>query len=634
MTKKGMLWATLLLLVAFRLYLTGDRDILALNAPHDEFWYVDAAFNRIWWGSYNEMTLIHLPTYSVWLMGVDLLGIPARLAIDLVWLLACGYLAYALRRLTGITWAALVLFIFLAFHPYTIRIFDRALAETLLTVLSTAVLAAGMELWNRRREGTSAARCCATLVYGIGFGAAYHTRSEGVVLLLPLGLLALWSFVDRQHLWSDASRHSLLSPLFGLPLLATVLLGLGFSAANHAKWGVWASQELDAPGYRGAMAALNSIDTGPTPKQITVTQEMLRLGFQASITLRELQPAMTGTTGQQWVAIASPYVSAKGEIANGWFYWALRDVAARSGWHASAALAELKYAAVATELQQAFADGRLKKRFVFSSFIDPDTRKWVPDLPASLGRILLLIIRPRAENLEIPAENASLTQFSEYVAVTGRRAPALAATVGGWVTAPLGSRVGLNGENGQIFWQGLGPVRPDVPDAYGFLVSAQGFKAPDTLQVHTPEGRVLSVALSALQQGRVTELAQAGLSSGLRVGVERLEIAEPRKRADRFLGRLGRFYVGLHYLICSAIVMFGAIWLVRRTRTAESMLFMLLAAAISARVGLFAILDASSWSGSQARYMLPIFPFVGVMGALGLIYLYRLFAAVGTKLKL
>ena len=619
-----MLWAALLLLVAFRLYLTGDRDILALNAPHDEFWYVATAFNRIWGGSYSEMTLIHLPAYAVWLMGVDLVGIPARLAIDLAWLVACGYLAYALHRLTQVTWAAVALFVFLTFHPYVIRIFDRALAETLLTVLSTAVLAAGIELWNRRQERLSAGRCGAMLVYAVGFGAAYYTRSEGVVLLVPLGLLALLSWVDRRHWWSPASRRSLVIPLLGLPLLATMLLGLSFSVANYSKWGVWACQELDAPGYRSAMAALNSIDTGPTPKQITVTQEMLALGFQTSPTLRELQPAMAGAAGQQWVAIASPYVSAKGEIANGWFYWALRDVAARSGWHTSAALAEHKYAAVATELQQAFADGRLKKRFVLSSFVDPALRKWAPDLPASLRRILLLVIRPAVENLETPEENASPAQFSKYMAVTSRRAPALAATVGGWVTAPVGSLVGLDGEGGQVIWQNVGPARADLPGAYGFLISAQGFKAPATLHLRMPEGRVVSVALSALQPGRVTELAQVGSSSHLRVGVDRLEVDEPRRRGGRFIQRIGVLYVGLHYLLCAAFVIFCALWLIRRTRSAESMLLMLLAAAMVARVGLFAILDASSWSGSQARYMLPIFPFVGVVGVLGLICVYRL----------
>jgi hypothetical protein len=625
MVRKRILGAAVLLLVVFRLYLTGDRDILALNSPHDEYWYVETAFNHIWRGSYSEMTLIHLPTYAVWLMGVDLLGIPARLAIDVAWLAACGYLAYALHRLTHVAWAAMALFIFLAFHPYVIRIFDRALAETLLTVLSTAVLAAGIELWNRRNQKSSAARCWAMLVYVAGFGAAYHTRSEGVVLLVPLALLALWSLIDRQKWWSTSFRRSLLIPLLGLPLLSTVVLGLSFSAANYATWGVWASQELDAPGYRKAMAALNSIDTGPTPKQITVTQEMLALGFEASPTLRELQPAMTGSTGQQWVAIASPYVPVKGEIANGWFYWALRDVAARSGWHASAALAERKYGAVATELGQAFADGRLKKRFVLSSFVDPDLSKWAPDLPTSLSRILLLVIRPAAENLETPTENASPAQFSEYVAVAGRRAPALRATVAGWAIAPKGSRIGLEGEGKQVVWQSLGSARPDVADAYGFSVSAQTFSATATLQVQTPEGHVLSVALSALQPGHVTELAQAGGTAGMRVGIDRLEVDGPRLRGDKFLLSIGVLYVVLHYLICAVFVIFGAVWIVRRTTSADSMLIVLLMAAIFARLGLFAILDASSWSGSQARYMLPIFPFVGVVGMLSTTCLIKIF---------
>lgn len=76
-------WAVATLIVILRLYLTGDRDILALNSPHDEFWYIESAFNGIWGGRYDEMTLIHLPIYSAWLASLDFLGLPARLGIDL-----------------------------------------------------------------------------------------------------------------------------------------------------------------------------------------------------------------------------------------------------------------------------------------------------------------------------------------------------------------------------------------------------------------------------------------------------------------------------------------------------------------------------------------------------------------------
>jgi uncharacterized membrane protein len=55
---------------------------------------------------------------------------------------------------------------------------------------------------------------------------------------------------------------------------------------------------------------------------------------------------------------------------------------------------------------------------------------------------------------------------------------------------------------------------------------------------------------------------------------------------------------------------------------AAAMILALAAAAVLARVTLFAILDASSWSGIQARYILPVLPFFACIGALGLALLH------------
>src|SRR5688572_27450967 len=119
--------------IVLRLFLTGDRDIVAVNGPYDEYWYVRSALRAIWGGDYNHMAFAHLPVYSAWLMLVSALGIPGRLAIELAWLAASLYLAVALRGLTARSWVGALAFLFLALNPYTMAMFDGALAETLLT---------------------------------------------------------------------------------------------------------------------------------------------------------------------------------------------------------------------------------------------------------------------------------------------------------------------------------------------------------------------------------------------------------------------------------------------------------------------------------------------------------------------
>lgn len=612
-TRRWAIWASALLIVIVRLHLTADRDILAVNSPHDEFWYIQNAFNGIWGGRYDEMTLIHLPIYSGWLALLDFLGFPARLAIDLAWLAASGYLAFAVARLARATWAGLLVFAFLAFHPYLIRIFDRALAETLLTVLTAAVLAAGIELWSRRDEGESMLWRIAQVVYVAGFALAYHTRSEGIVLLAPLLSLLAWSLYDQRRWWQRGTRMRLSLTLLAMPLASALVLGLAISSANYAKYGVWATQELSAAGYKSAMAALNGIDTGPTPKHVTVTREMLDLGFRESPTFAELKPVMDGPVGKGWVALSRPYLAAPGEIGNGWFYWALRDAAAHAGWHSDPRLAERKYAAIASELNRAFAEGRLKRRQMLSSFVDPDVAKWAPDLPASLLAVARQLVPPLHGYANPPVENASPRQFDLYASVAERRHPLPRVSLNGWTIAPSGSLVGLVSVDGRASWQPLGPARSDVPGACGFTLVASDTSVPTALAVQTPDGVRKSVPIAALRAGKT-----ATLNGGDVVGIDGIEVSTNAQRADVLLPVWATIYIVLGYSFCLLIVAAIIASLRRMRPDAVAVVIILSLVAIGARVVLLAILDASSWNGSQTRYMVPLVPFFACAGILSI----------------
>lgn len=604
-----------------RFYFTVDRDILALNSPHDEYWYIQTAFNKIWGGdSYNQMTVIHLPIYSAWLYFLHLFGIPARLAIDMAWLLAIGYLAFAFLRLTSRVWLAVLLFVFLAFHPYTISIFDRALAETFLTVIFTAVLGAGIELWNCRDENSVFRRRIAFIVFTIGFALAYHTRKEGIVLFAPLFILACWTLFDRQRWWHGLGRQRLAIPLLLAPMLSTLLLGATLAVGNYLTWGVFARYELSAPGYQRTITALNRIDVGRTPKQFTVTKEALSLAYKESPTFRELQPFMEAGAGRMWVAISSQNTGIPGEIGNGWFFWALRDVAAQAGWHKDARFADSKYAAAANELENAFTTGRLKKRgFVISSFLDPDVGKWMPDMPQSILNVSQLVVRPRLADLDLPSETASPDQLGKYVVITGRRAKpsdtSRVVGVNGWIKIPVGTSIGLGTGESTFLWTRLSGIqRPDVLGAYAFSISANGAEAPTELHILSPDGQKGSIALNALK-AQATATTTGVLQ--VELGIDSLKYSKVAK-ADKWLSKVCTIYQFVGYLFC--LVTIGALLLLmvrRRPLTGIALVLALVIVAIMARVALFSIIDASSFNAIQARYMLPVIPAFACMGAIG-----------------
>lgn len=613
-------WLTIFVVIIaiVRLVLTSDRDILALNSPHDEFWYVNTACKKIWGGPYNEMSFMHLPIYAIWLGLLYLFGIPARLGIDIAWLSSIGYLAFAIYRLTLKAWLAALAFAFLAFHPYPISIFDRALAETLLTVASAALTGAAIELWTCRDSEPTFRRRFALLVYVAGYAIAYHTRKEGIVLVVPLVLLAFWSWFDRQRWWSGSGKKRLAIPLLVAPVFATILIGTMLAGINYYRWGVFARHELAAPGYQRAIGALNRIDVGRTPKHITVTQEALSRAYRESPTFRELRPYMESWPGKMWLAISSQSMGHPGEIGNGWFYWALRNAAATAGWHCDARFADGKYTAMANEIENAFDAGKLRERGIVPvAFLDPDMGKWMPDVPEGIFEVAKLVVAPHVGSLEAPRENASAGQYDQFARLTGRRAPPPRYDISGWTILPVGTLVGLGSGNTTYSWARLlEPQRPDVPGAYPFSISAINTESASELHFWTPDGRKGSVGLAELSVGKVSTF-HGDINAG--VGIDILATNSKTHRADRWLAIVCTIYDWMGYVICLLAVAGIAILGIRRKPiSAVALVFGLAMAAIGARIGLFGILDASSWSGLQARYMLPIIPAFACVGAMSL----------------
>jgi len=614
--------ALLVLLALLRLFLTGDRDILALNAGHDEFWYVHRAFVGVWSGSYDQHSFEHPQLYAVWLEALRSFGIPARLGVELAWVASALYLARALRRFTGVALIGLPVAAFLLFHPYTILIFDRTLAETMLLVIVTACLGAGLDAWALRGGGRR--WVLAVAGFSVLFALAYHWRKEGIALLAALAALAVLTVFARKRWWSlRGCASSCGAVMFAWPLVATLALGVALSTANLVKWGNFTRFEVGSSGFSRALGDLSAIDTGPTPLQITVTGAMLQAGYMASPTLAELKPWLDGPTGKKWAHIGRCCVRVPGEIGNGWFYWAIRDAASNAGWHASGRLAESKYRAVADELDKAFASGKLKRRSGhLSSFLDPDLHKWMPLVPSSFARIVRIALWPKPQYLERPQNPASDAQLREYERFGGRLSFAGRFALHGWVIAPPGSKVGVEGGPNAPDWATVSnTLRPDVPGAR--VIDFEGRVPEDAqqLSIRTPDGRVGTVPISELKAGSAVKTNGSFESH---MGVDSLERSSNfHMRADPLFPRLLVLAHLLVLLFAAGIACGLALVLVRRRASALDAAAFACLVFMAARLGLFSLLDASSWNGGQPRYLMAVFPLFACAGMLGVASLLR-----------
>lgn len=629
-TKLGI--GLVMTLALMRLALTANRDIVALNAPYDEFWFIHSAARLVWGGQYNQMAFAHLPIYSLWLASLNLIGVPARLGIDLAWLASTAYAGFALAQLSGKRWAGWAFWLFCAFHPVFIVLFDRALAETLLAVLVALMLGAGVEIWNTRGIAHSGRGVTATCVFMLAFALAVHIRKECILFLLPMGLLGVWWALARRGRWASVENHAAGTRLVLLPLLATTAVACVLMGLNYLRWGVAIRYDLAAPGYVRALTALNRIDAGRGPLHVTVTRKSRDLAYQHSPTFRELQGFFEGESGQSLAAQTAQYTGQSGEIGNGWFYWALRDAGAGVGWHRDATGADRKYAAIADELETAFRSGDLRAYPAWiPSVVDPDLGKWVRRVPASTLTILGLVFETDPDMVRAPEENASAGQMAEFIQIAGRRNPLPSISVRGWIVLPKGSSVGIASASGSpVDWKMLvPPMRPDVPGAFPFSIDLASAGTGAQLVAKTPDGRTSAMPLSSLHRGQMAQLTGPPAAA---LGVDELVLGQrPGQFESAFSWLMGRpvsldpipsLARGYRWLgVGLALAMLTA-WvsgvLTRRLSVPVLIITVLIAVSLLSRAGLLGILDASSWNGAQVRYMAAMIPAFAFMALLAL----------------
>src|SRR6185503_7636285 len=149
------------------------------------------------------------------------------------------------------------------------------------------------------------------------------------------------------------------------------------------------------------------------------------------------------------------------------------------------------------------ADGRLPRRMVPASFVDPDIGKWIGDVPRAAWTALHLVVAPAAGPLGGPAEDATPAQLNDFVRAFGRRRLPQPVMISGWIKVPPGASAALGDGARSFAWKELsGPPRPDVPGALPLMLSAQPGDVPTQLHVRMPDGTIHRIALDRLTVGR------------------------------------------------------------------------------------------------------------------------------------
>jgi hypothetical protein len=610
------------LLSLIKLTLVANREIVGVFRPHDDYWHIQAAAKWIWGRPFNELTLVHLPTYAIFVATSGAIGVPLRISTEIVYLSCAALLALSLGRLGLGRILQVVVFALLTFHPYIYEGLDFALPEMLYTCLMLAFVGLFIRLVIPVSRSDLFLNA---ILFAATSALMWYLRKESILIeglfaLIALGIAAAWifKFIRRNEAFGLAGR------LVVGPLFAVLLLGMTISTGNGLRYGLWSTDQLSAPNYVRMFSSLLAIRPDHPIRFVSVTRDTREKAYAVSPAFRELQPFLDADN-EHWTArITRTLGIGGGEIGAGWFYWALIDTVTAAGHFKTPSDAESFYGRAANEIEAALKDGRLPYRRALLPYVDPNFSVWLPYLPASamtLAKSLFPFDPPRYPD-RIENTVPGVAAIYDRVAVRRVASGPPQSRAQGWVVSsrdrPL--KIQIIGEDGQDISSLFEPVpRLDVkpivgrdllpgPESLGFDVSWPEAGSGSMRFKVLMEGNrsAMSEPIDKVPLGTVIRLPSTEPDAQVVFAVDRLDKPVPARRTAivRSLNALYPFLFGLF----SAIGLIYFLYLAVRHDLAlglHGLILLFVLAIVSSRVLFFAILDASAWSAEQTRYLLP-----------------------------
>jgi hypothetical protein len=348
------------LLTLLRLVLATKQGMCATGiSPHDETLFVKLAFLLKHGGlaaNYDELALSKGLLYPLWIAGVSSTGLSLTLAQQLLYAIACAVTVYVMRPFLKSGFAALALYVVLLYCPaFFTESTQGTLREGIYVSLTLLVVACATAVWIRAAKPLRAAPWAIGL--GVFGGVFWIIRwgSEGFwlvpLLLLPLSTpLLLW----KAGRIKPAAVLKGLAP-WGLALAVGLAPVVAMAAANERTYGVFLLDDASYGSFVKAYGAMTRVVPEHWVANVPVPRDVRLKEYAVSPAFAELEPLLEGDVGAAWMVEGNA-----SDVTGGWFIWAVREAAAKTGHYATAPEAQRYFQQVANEINAACNSGKLE----------------------------------------------------------------------------------------------------------------------------------------------------------------------------------------------------------------------------------------------------------------------------------
>lgn len=343
-----------------------------------------------WVGPYGSNTLVKNVGYSLCLAAFNLLGIRYQLGFALLLVVVCVLAAQSLRPLVPSVPVRCSLYVILLFIPafFSSYFFQRVYRNGLAIVFALLVFASFIGLYLRRQERL-VVLVPWSLLAGLSLGF-FSIIQESAAWALPFVVactlvtiilvltdgnrLRKTALANRRRRNQPEPTHmrravaQAVAPRVVVLLVPLVVYGVFVSAIcaiNYSYYGVFVTNDKYQSEFARATANLTRIDVGYDDDRVWVSNEALEKALEVSPTLRGMQDEIA-ESWKIWQDVSTGFKvldpKKEPQVLGDHPYWALREAYRDAGGYTDARKTDRFWGAVANELDQAFLDGRLKKK--------------------------------------------------------------------------------------------------------------------------------------------------------------------------------------------------------------------------------------------------------------------------------
>lgn len=409
------LFLGLLAIAFFKLWVVHTEEIYGSSTEYDALWYVGSAKHWYWGASYSWTGFVRPCAYPVFIALMHFLGIPLRIAIELVQMGGWAVLIAALRKAAVPRELCLAIFALMVLHPVTLLYNNQSMSDSFYTaILPLALGGSLLTLFTKR------------FVHAVWTGVAYavlwNIREESFLIPPILMVVFLLGLGQRRETPTRKAHFVFWTKRTGALAGALLVVVLAIYSANYRAFHSFAKSDMSSSSFEKVFKALLRIKPSQSIRYIAVNVETLHRAYEVSPTFARLKPEFEGPIGQIWT---DPSFETLGIREYGpWFMWALRNITAKAGFYKDPVTTNRFFRTVAREINKACDEGRIPSRVVLASFLDPGALSRIHYLPESILHIAKLFLF-RHQRVMVRADNQFVPWMSELYTEMVFRKPQL-----------------------------------------------------------------------------------------------------------------------------------------------------------------------------------------------------------------